>query len=418
MHIIVIGAGLIGVTSAWFLNRAGHEVTVIDRAEGPGMETSYANGAMLTASHSRPWNDPGVFTELVKWLGKEDAPMLIRPSAIPQYALWGLKFIRNSAPHRYRENCRRNHNLGVYSLEMMALIREHEDIEYDQASRGIITIYRDNEALDTAANHPLNTELNLDMQVLDTSELVRIQPSLEDVSQQLTGGIHYKNEEMGDAQMFCSELHRILAARGVNFEFDTRVTGFERDRSRITSVKTDKGERRADNYVIAAASYSPALTRQLGFNLPIKPAKGYSLTCPRGDWPDGPRIPVIDDKQHTAVVPLGERIRVTSTAEFTGYNLDLPGRRVDSLKRLLAAVYPQFAEKLQREEVTPWTGLRPMSADGVPVISKTPVENLYVNSGHGHLGWTFAAASGRLLSDIVSGEKPEISIDDYQLAGR
>lgn len=418
MHIIVIGAGLIGVTSAWFLHRAGHQVTVIDRAESAGMETSYANGSMLTASHSRPWNNPGVFMDLIKWLGKEDAPMLVRSKAIPEYTWWGLKFIRNSAPGRYRENCRRNHNLGVYSLRMMAFIREQENIQYHQASPGIITIYRDNKAWNAAANHPLNTQLNLDLNVLDVDELVSLQPSLEHVSKKLAGGIHYKNEETGDAQVFCNEMHRVLEARGVNFEFGTEVTGFRRSGRRITAVTTNMGEHAADSYVLATASESPRLTRRLGFDLPIKPVKGYSLTCERGTWPEGPRIPVIDDRQHAAIVPLGERIRVTSTAEFAGYDMDLPGHRVDNLLHLLADVYPEFTQKLSRQNVTAWAGLRPMSADGVPVISKTPVDNLYVNSGHGHLGWTFAAASGRLLSDLVSGQTSEIEIDDYRLAGR
>lgn len=418
MKIIVIGAGLIGMTSAWFLARSGHNVTVIDRAEAAGMETSYANASMLTASHSRPWNNPGVFRDLIRWFGRADAPILIRPTALPRYAFWGIKFIANSTPVRYRENCRRNHQLGVHSLDMMRLIRETDDIDYDRDTSGVLTIYRDEKSFDEAASHPLNAILNLDLDILDVQQLVQREPALEPVSTSLMGGIHHKTDESGNAHKFCQALQRILSARQVEFVFETEVTAFRGSKDRIDAVVTNQGELNANLYVLAAASYSPILSRKLGFSLPVKPAKGYSLTCPHDNHADSPNIPVIDDHLHAAIAPVGDILRVGGTAEFTGYNLDLSPERIDNLHRLLAAVYPNVAASLDPSSTVPWTGLRPMSADGVPIIGETPIQNLLVNTGHGQLGWTFAAASGRLIADIVNDEPSEIDPADYALAGR
>ncbi|MBD3647024.1 MAG: FAD-dependent oxidoreductase, partial [Pseudomonadales bacterium] len=359
-----------------------------------------------------------VCPDLMRGLGKEDAPMLIRPTALPQYFFWGIRFIHNSLPHRYRDNARRNHALGMYSLRMMQYLRENEDIAYDHAAHGVITIYRDQKAFEAAADDPLNETLSLDLDVLDVDALVSRQPALSDIADQLAGGIHHKTEETGNAHTFCQELHRILSTRGVDFEFGTEVNGFRQSGANIAGLHTTRGERRADAYVLAAASDSTKLSKELGLRLPVKPAKGYSLTCPRGDWPDGPHIPVIDDLLHACVVPVGDQIRVAGTAEFAGYNLDLSQGRIDNLKRMLSAVYPDYADALQPNDIVPWTGLRPMSASGVPIISDTPFENLFVNTGHGPLGWTFAAGSGRLMSDLVSGAPTEIAIEDYCLTRR
>ena len=414
MKITVIGSGLIGISTAYFLSEQGMQVTVVDRQVGAGMETSFANGALLTPSMSDPWNAPGVMAKLVQWLGKDDAPMLLRLKALPTLMGWGLKFLHHSEPQRFTANLKKNAALASYSLSVMQGLQRQTGIDYSQSNTGIIKIFRDSKSLQPTVD--LAKQLSpygIEHRVLDQAGVIQQEPALAAIGEQVAGGIYYPNDESGDAYQYCQQLHRLCEARGVIFRFGETVQTFKGSSDQVKTVITDKGQWDTDALVIAAGSYSPALVRSLGIKLPVKPVKGYSLTVPAGDWLERPTIPVIDDQLHAAVVPVANNIRVAGTAEFTGFDTRIDQGRIDNLLGLLESVYPVFTKTLDLKTLTPWAGLRPVSADGVPIIGKTAVDNVYLNTGHGHLGWTMAAGSGKALADLISGRKAGFDIRDY-----
>ncbi len=416
MRILVVGSGLLGITTSYFLIRYGHEVVVVDRAEGPGMETSFANGGMLTPSQADPWNSPGVFWKALSWLGKEDAPLLLRPSALLSLSVWGPKFLRNSAWTRYTENTLRNVRLASYAVRMLRAIREETGIDYDQASRGTMKIFREQQSIDqVVALAAMLSDYGVNYRVLDSTGAVNIEPALAPIREKLAGAIHYTTDESGDAHKFCLALTPILASQGVQFHFNTTVSRFQYAGSRLSSAVTTQGRLEAEAFVITAGSYSPLLVKSLGIKLPIKPVKGYSITLPRGDWHDGPRLPIVDESLHAAVTPLGERIRVAGTAEFAGFDKTLTESRIKNLFSLLRQVFPDYASKLDESQAERWMGFRPMTVDGVPILGKSSFENLYFNTGHGHLGWSMSAGSAKAVADLITGKTPEIELSDYSL---
>ncbi len=417
MHIVVIGAGLAGTASAWYLRRQGYEVTVVDRADAAAMETSYANAGMLTPSMADPWNSPGTLGRLLGWLGDEKAPMLLRPAAIPSLAGWGLLFLINSRPAPFHRNTRKNVRLANRSLSRLRELRSELNIEYDQVEGGTLRACRDSASLDHATElADALSDHGVEYRRLDRDGVVAAEPALAPVADQIVGGIHYLGDESGDAHRFCQGLASAADAAGVRFEYGVTVKGFHLEEASVRAARTGGAEIEADAFVIAAGSYTPLLGRMLGISIPVRPVKGYSVTVPRGDWRGAPRIPVSDDHLHTAVTPLGQRIRVAGTAEFARYDKSLTSARIDNLLAMLEAIYPDFARRIDRTEVDPWCGFRPVSADGVPIIGKTPIANLYLNTGHGPLGWTMAAGSGELLAAVVSRNPPPLDASDYALA--
>ena len=417
MHIVVIGSGLLGTSTAWFLRRHGADVTVVDRAERAGTETSFANAGMLTPSMAAPWNSPGIFWQLLRWLGQEDSPMLLRPGVIPSLVPWGWRFLRNSRASSFGPNLLANLRLASYSLSVLRDLRASLDLQYEQSTTGTMRIARDRDSLRQAEKLAgLLSARGIVHRILDRSGVVETEPALAPIAEEISCGIHYPDDESGNAHLFCRELCRHATEAGVVFRFGTTVTGFRSEGRRLVTAQAGNQQLDADAFVLAAGSYTPGLARQLGIRVPVKPVKGYSITVPRGDWPDGPRIPVADDDLHAAVVPIGDQIRVAGTAEFTGLDVTIGRRRIENLENLLRRIYPGFADRSADADKQPWCGLRPMSADGVPVIGSTSRPNVFVNTGHGHLGWTMAAGSGKALADHIVGEQPEIDLSDYHIS--
>jgi len=415
VKIVVIGSGLIGLTSAYFLRRSGHEVTVLDRQEGSGLETSFANGALLTPSMAEPWNAPGCWRVLLASLGRSDAALQLHFKTLPSLAGWGIKFLRNSSPGRYQSNALSNLRLALYSLKMMETLRQETGIEYGRNPRGSLRVFRDVAALDRAfagAEHLLARSLSF--RRLSSAQCVELEPALAPIAGQLAGGIHYEIDEIGDAHRFCVGLTEHARRLGVEFRFGTVVSALEMRSSRVMAVASGRERFVADRYIMAACSYSTPLLRQASIRLPVRPAKGYSVTFEAPQGPGSLRTPIVDDHLHAAIVPLPGALRTVGTAEFAGFDRTLNPDRIGNLKRLMQELLPQ--ESVDPTTAKPWCGLRAMSADGVPIIGATAVPNLLVNTGHGHLGWTMAAGSAKLLTDLVNGAATALDPASYALA--
>jgi D-amino-acid dehydrogenase len=414
MKVVVIGSGLIGVTTAYFLRRRGHEVTVLDREEGPGLETSFANAALLTPSMAEPWNTPGSWRVLLSSLGRPDAAMQLRLRALPALLGWGVTFLRNSNPAAFERNTLNNLRLALHSLEAMESLWQQTGIEGARSAGGTLRIFRDHATLNRAskAAHRLIAE-GIRFRRLSRVETVALEPALAPISDQLTGALHYETDETSDAYRFCVSLADHARQHGVEFCFHTEVSSLEVRVGQVTAVLCDRKRFVADRYIVAAGSYSSPLLRRAGVHLPVRPVKGYSVTfdCPRPE--SSLHIPIVDDHFHAVITPLEGAIRVAGTAEFAGYDLALTPARIRNLLRFLHEVLPQAP--VDPATARPWCGLRAMSVDGVPIISPTRIKNLWVNTGHGHLGWTMAAGSAQLLSDLMSGDSPPIDPTPYAL---
>jgi D-amino-acid dehydrogenase len=429
MNILVIGGGLIGVTSAYFLRRRGHNVTVIDRQDGPVRESSFANGALLTPSMPEPWNAPGSWRVLLGSLGSSESPLQLRLNAMPGLVGWGITFLRNSRPTAFERNTRSNLRLALYSLKHLRRLRAETRIEYDGTAHGTLKLFRTASAMNLAliAANRLGAE-GLSFRGLSRAETVKMEPAIAPIAEELAGAIHYGADEAGDAYQFGITLAEYARQLGVVFSFGTTVSGLEVRSGSVIAARTSKwrssspderGRMVADRYVMAAASYSTELLRPLGIHLPVRPVKGYSVTFDlrrsRGDTnrlaSAALKVPIVDDVMHAAVVPIGSAIRVAGTAEFAGFDLSMRPERVRNLIRLAHQLLPEAG--LDLDAAKPWCGLRPMSADGVPLIGFTRIANLLVSTGHGHLGWTQAAGSARLLTDLISGEGSDIDPAPY-----
>lgn len=415
MKAIVVGSGLIGLTSAFFLARRGWEVTVLDRREGPGQETSFANGSLLTPSMPEPWNAPGSWRVLLQSLARSDSPLQLRPRAVPGLIGWGLKFLRNSSRARYECNTLKNLALALNSLETLQALRRDTGIEYGQAMKGSLRVFREPGALDSAVKAAERLRIaGLAYRTLTRDETIALEPALAPIAHRLSGGIHYPHDETGNALGFCRNLAELARRDSVDFRFATAVSEIEVRTHRVTAVIAEGKRLTADRYIVAAGSYTPRLLASAGIDIPVRPAKGYSITFDRHAEEPPLRIPVIDDDFHAVVVPVDDGIRVAGTAEFAGYDLSVPDGRIRGLFALLGHVLPRAS--FDRRKGRTWCGLRPMSVDGVPIIGPTPIENLWINTGHGHLGWTMATGSARLLADLMTGQSPCVNAHAYALA--
>ena len=407
MKVLIIGAGVIGVTTAYSLACRGHHVTVLDRQDGPGRETSFANGSLLHSSMPEPWNGPGCWRALIRSLGRSDSALQLRLRALPAMMGWGVKFLCNSRPETFERNTLSNLRLARHSLRVMQSLRREAELEYGRVARGSLRIFRNAAAFDQAvavAGGRLSEGLSF--RKLSSIGVVKLEPALAPIESNLAGAIHYDADEIGDAHQFCVALASRAKQRCVEFRFETEVHSLEGSADRVTGAISGDERFEADRYIVAAGSYSPLLLKRLGIRLPVQPAKGYSITLRGDDSVQSLKIPVIDAQLHAAVVPLKGMIRVAGTAEFSGYDLSLHPKRTRNLVTLLTAVLPEIP--FDSESVQPWCGLRPLSPDGVPIIGPTPISNLWVSTGHGHLGWTMAAGSARLLADLLSGDSSSI----------
>ncbi len=413
MKIAVLGAGVVGVTSAWYLARAGHEVTVVDRQDAAAMETSFANGGQISTSHAEPWANPATPKQVLKWLGREDSPMLFRLRADPYQWTWGLAFLRECLPARTRANAAQIAAINRYSKAQLQALRADTGIEYDQQTRGILRIYQEARALDEAvAATALEREHGIDLRVLTAAECVQLEPALSACAATIAGGVWAPGDESGDAHKFTQELARLCAGRGVQFRYGSRIARIETEGGRVKRVLLENGEAlAADAYVVALGSYSPMLLRPLGIPLPVYPLKGYSITIPLAEGDVAPQISLSDGAYKLVMSRLGDRLRVAGTAELAGYDTAINEVRCRAIVRRTFELFPQAGRP---EDAQFWAGLRPATPGGVPCIGRTRYANLYLNTGHGTLGWTMACGSGAAIADIVSGKKPGL---DFRFLG-
>ncbi|MCW5679304.1 MAG: D-amino acid dehydrogenase [Rhodospirillales bacterium] len=409
MKVAVLGAGVVGVATAYFLARSGHEVIVVDRQAEAGLETSFANGGQISANHATPWATPGTPWKAVKWLGRRDAPLLLHLRADLALWSWCLRFLGNCTNQRMRINTERALRVAVYSRAQLAEVREQTGIQYDQLQRGILHFYRDPEEYGSALPQvDLMNRYGCSRHIVSPKECLEIEPALTAIGDDLVGGIFSPDDESGDAFAFTHELARICHEIGVSFRFDTAIRALVRDGDRITGVDCDGERLRADAYVVAMGSYSPLLLKPLGIRLPVVPAKGYSATLPLTRPEAAPVVSLIDDEFKMVYSRLGNRLRIAGTAEFAGYDLSLDDRRARFILGKALEIFPDCGDA---EQAALWTGLRPSTPDGVPVMGRTPISNLFVNTGHGTLGWTMACGAGRLVADVIGGVTPAIPLD-------
>ena len=417
MRIIVVGAGLLGLTTAYFLRRHGAEVEVIERQAGPGLETSFANGGMLHASQANPWNEPGVLWQALRMLGREDAALLIRPRAMPRMLGWAWTFFRNSSLPRYLVNVEKNARLADYSLKTLTEYFAPLAVAFARADRGTLKIYRTQGELDTATRFAERCRaFDVRYRVLSAAAVAALEPALAPIAAALSGGIHFPDDVSGDAQRFCRAVAEQCASAGVSFRFEAQAHQVLSAGGAVTGLNVDGEMLRADVVVLAAASYTPALAAGVGLKVPVQPVKGYSLTVPMADWRVQPQVPVIDEHFHAAVCPLGQQLRVAGTAEFAGFDTTLTHSRINNLYDLIQSIYPDESRNIDRRACAEWTGLRPMSPDGVGIMGRTAVQGLYLNTGHGHLGWTMAPGAGKLVADDIMLNDTELARADYALA--
>jgi len=413
VKVVILGAGVVGVTAAYYLQKDGHEVTVIDRQDGAGLETSFANGGQISPSQAYPWAAPEVPFLMLKWLGRNDAPLLYRMRLDPRLWIWSLQFLLNCTPGNFMKNTVKNLRMSLYSRSLLPEIRRDTGIEYDCLEKGILQIYREQKELDKAAkfNDALH-QLGCAHEVLDAEGVRTLEPAYNSSPDKIIGGIYTKDDESGDAFKFSQELAKYAASQGVEFRYGETVKALNKEGTKITSVTTDKGTISADTFVMSMGSYSPIFLRPLGIKAPIQPVKGYSVTVPTAGHNGAPTISLTDNDHKLVFSRVGERMRVAGTAEFTGYDTEMKDGRVESLRDLAQKLFPNAGDYAETEF---WTGLRPMTPDGVPIIGPTPYENLYMNTGHGTLGWTMCASSGQLTADLVAGRTPSVDISDVGL---
>ena len=417
MHVIVLGAGLLGVTSAYFLRQQGHDVTVIDRQATPAAETSFANGGQISVSHAEPWANPGAPLKVLKWLGKEDAPLLFRLRADARQWRWGLQFLRECTPARTRHNIVQIVRLGTYSRDTLQALRAERGLQYDQRTQGILHFYTSQAEFDAAeAPAAQMRDLGCDRRVISADEAVAIEPALRHIRPQLAGATYTAEDESGDANRFARELVRCCEADGVRFLMSHTVTALRTAGGGIHHVEATDAEGRfreltADAYVMAMGSLSPLLCQPLGLSLPIYPAKGYSVTMPVKDASLAHQVSLTDDEYKLVFSRLGDRLRIAGTAELNGYDRDLNRVRCEAIVRRVEELFPGAGDTSQASF---WTGLRPATPSNVPLIGRTKLPNLFLNTGHGTLGWTHACGSGKSIARIVSGQRPEV---DFAFTG-
>ena len=417
MRIVVIGAGLLGLTTAYFLRRHGADVRVVERRAGPGLETSFANGGMLHASQANPWNEPGVLWQALRMLGREDAALLIRPRALPRMLGWSWSFLRNSSLPRYLANVEKNARLADYSLTVLAEHLAALELPFARADRGTLKIYRSVAELETASRFAERCRaFDVRYAVLTMREVVILEPALAPIAAELAGGIHFPDDVAGDAHEFCRALAARCAADGVEFHYAATAERVLTTAGAVSGLMVDGETVAADTVVLAAASHSPALAATVGLRVPVQPVKGYSITVPMADWQVQPQVPVIDEHFHAAVCPLAQQLRVAGTAEFAGFDTALTQSRIANLYALIRRIYPTESAAIEPRHCREWTGLRPMSPDGVGIMGRTTVAGLYLNTGHGHLGWTMAPGAGKLVADDIMLNATEIERTDYALA--
>ena len=406
MKVIVLGGGVIGVASAYYLAGAGHEVVLLDRQVGPALETSFANAGEVSPGYSSPWAAPGIPIKALAWLFARHRPLFIRPRPDLRMIRWGLKMLQNCNAETYKLNKSRMVPLAEYSRDLLRALRAEAGISYDERSQGTLQLFRSQKLLDsTDKDVAILAELGVPHELLDAEGCIRHEPALALVREKFVGGLRLPGDETGDCFKFTNALAALCRQLGVEFRYGVTINGLVAEGDRIAGVDTDAGTVAGDAYVMALGSYSPLLLRRVGIRVPIYPVKGYSITVPITDPAGAPESTVMDETHKVAITRLGDRIRVGGMAELDGYNTTLRPARRATLEHVVSDLYPRGGDVARASF---WTGLRPMTPDGPPVIGRAKYGNLFLNTGHGTLGWTMACGSGRVLADLISGTTPEI----------
>lgn len=413
MKVAVLGGGVIGVTTAWALARQGAEVTVVDRQPGVALETSYANAGQVSPGYSTPWAAPGIPLKAIKWLFQRHAPLAIRLDGSLFQLRWMAAMLANCSATRYAVNKERMMRLSEYSRDCLRDWREQAGVHYDERSGGTLQLFRTQAQLDAAQRDvEVLQACGVPFELLDRAGVCRAEPALARANAPISGGLRLPNDETGDCHRFTTQLAQRAAALGVQFLQERTVARIESSGQRVDGVRLGDGTRlQADRYALAAGSYSRDLLLPLGLDIPVYPVKGYSLTIPLVDERLAPQSTVLDETYKIALTRLGDRIRVGGMAELGGFDLRLNPRRRETLEKVTRELFP--GGDLPRAEF--WTGLRPMTPDGTPLVGATPVQNLFLNTGHGTLGWTMACGSAQVLADQIMGVQPAISTEGLDM---
>ena len=409
MRVIVLGAGVVGTASAWYLAKAGHEVEVVERREAPGLETSFANGGQISACHAEPWANPGAPAKILRWLGRADAPLLFRPRLDPAQWSWGLRFLYECLAWRARENVVQILAMALHSRARLRELREETGIAYDQATRGILHYYTSRAEFEEAREATaLMRRHGLDRAVKTTDEALAIEPALAPAAPRIVGATYSPSDESGDAHLFTVRLAEMAKGLGVRFRTGCEILGLRADDKGVTGVVvsgTVPDTVCGDAYVVALGAYSPLLTRPLGIDIPVYPAKGYSATLAVTDPAAAPTVSLTDDEAKIVISRLGGRLRVAGTAELSGWSTDLNPVRCEALVKRASAIFPGACDWSRPAY---WAGLRPATPSNVPLVGRTRIPNLWLNTGHGTLGWTMACGSGSALANLLSGREPGV----------
>ncbi|KAB7778931.1 D-amino acid dehydrogenase [Xanthomonas sp. LMG 12460] len=407
MRVLVLGSGVIGTATAWYLARSGCEVTVVDRQPAAGLETSYANAGQVSPGYASPWAAPGVPLKALKWLFQRHAPLAITPTADLQQYLWLAQMLRNCTAERYAINKARMVRLSEYSRDCLDQLRAETGIAYEGRQLGTTQLFRTQQQLDGAAKDiEVLREYGVPYELLDRAGIARVEPALANAPATLVGALRLPNDQTGDCRLFTQRLAAMAAAAGVQFRQGETIEALQADGDRIDGVRIGGRVERADRYVVALGSYSPGLLAPLGIRLPVYPLKGYSLTLPIRDAALAPTSTILDESYKVAITRFDARIRVGGMAELAGFDLSRPARRRATLEKVVNDLYPRGGDLAAAEF---WTGLRPATPDGTPVVGATGYRNLFLNTGHGTLGWTMACGSGRYLADLMVSRQPQIS---------
>ncbi len=414
MKVAVLGSGVVGVTTAYYLAKAGHEVTVVDRQPGPALETSFANAGEISPGYASPWAAPGIPMKAIKWLMMRHAPLILRPAFDADTLGWLFAMLGNCTQTRYAVNKARMVRVAEYSRERLIDLRAELGLDYDQRMQGTLQLFRTQAQMDGIGKDvEVLRGIGVPFEVLDKAGAVRAEPGLAGADDDFVGGLRLPLDETGDCFKFTGALTERAKALGVDFQFENAVAAIEHDGRAVTGVRTARGLVTADRYVVALGSFSPKLVRPLGLRLPVYPVKGYSITAPIVDADRAPVSTLLDETYKVAITRLGDRIRVGGMAEISGYNNNLPLARRATLERSVGSLFPGAGDL---KAASFWSGLRPMTPDSTPVIGGTPLPNLFLNTGHGTLGWTMACGSGQLTADLVSDREPAIRADDLSIA--
>ncbi|WP_407353758.1 D-amino acid dehydrogenase [Luteimonas sp. R10] len=414
MRILILGSGVIGVTSAWSLRQAGHDVVVVDRQPGPARETSFGNAGQISPGYASPWPAPGIPAKAIGWLLSRHAPLTIKPTANPDQYHWLWQMLRNCTHHRYAISKARMVRLAEYSRGCLEELRRDTGIEYEQRTLGTTQLFRTQAQLDSAAKDiAILREYGVTYELLDRDGIVRVEPALAKQAGSFAGALRLPGDETGDCHLFTCKLAELAAAQGVEFRFGQTIDALQADGDRVSGVRIDGQVETADHYVLALGSWSPRLLAPIGIHLPVCPLKGYSLTIPIVREEMAPVSTVLDESYKVAITRFDRRIRVGGMAEISGYNLSLCPHRRQTLEMVVRSLYPDGGDLAFAEF---WAGLRPSTPDGPPVVGATRYRNLWLNTGHGTLGWTMAAGSACYLADLIDARRPAIDPEGLDIS--